>query len=68
MIRDQSYLNMIAIESRTQGDQKELTNLHKNFLISSGFNRNLSLQRKRTSIYRDFIAKIVDRPIRLKDD
>ena len=46
MIRDQSSLNMIAIESRTQGDHEKLTNLLQNFLISSRFNRKLSLQKK----------------------
>ena len=46
MIRDQSSLNMIAIESRTQGDYEKLTNLLQNFLISSRFNRKLSLQKK----------------------
>ena len=45
-IRDQSCLNMIAIESRTQGDHKELKILLQNRLISSPFNRKLSLQRE----------------------
>ena len=39
MICDQSYLNMIAIEFRMQGDHKELANLLQNRLISSRFNR-----------------------------
>ena len=53
MIRDQSCLNMIAIESRMQGDHEELKNLLQNCLISSRFNQKLSLQR--TSV---FIGKI----------
>ena len=46
MIHDQSCLNMIAIESRTQGDHEELKILLQNFLIASRFNRKLSLRRK----------------------
>ena len=45
-ISDQSYLNMIAIESRTQGDHEELKILLQNCFISSRFNRKLSLQRE----------------------
>ena len=46
MIHDQSYLNMIAIESRIQGDYKEVKILLQNLLISSQFNQQLGLQRK----------------------
>ena len=41
-IRDQSFLNMIAIESRFQGDHEELKILLQNYLISSRFYRKLS--------------------------
>ena len=44
MIRDQSCLNMIAIESRIQGDHEELKILLQKCLISSCFNQKLSLQ------------------------
>ena len=37
---------MITIESRTHGDHEELKILLENFLISSGFNRKLCLQRE----------------------
>ena len=46
MIRDESYLNMIAIEFRMQGDHEELKILLQNLLISSRFNQKLGLQRK----------------------
>ena len=57
-IHDQSYLNMITIESRTQGDHEELKILLVNCLTSSRFNRKLSLQRGRTSIYRKILQKL----------
>ena len=41
MIRDQSCVNTIAIESRTQGDHKEFNILLQNFLFVSRFNRKL---------------------------
>ena len=41
-IRDESYLNMIGIESRTQGDHEELKILLQNCLISSRFDQELS--------------------------
>ena len=64
MIRDQYCLNMIAIESRVQGDHEELNILIQNCLTSSRFNQKLSLERDRTSIYREIIAQNVGRPIR----
>ena len=54
---------MIAIESRRQGDHHELKILLENCLISSGFHEKGSDKERRTSIYRDFIAKIVGRLI-----
>ena len=42
MIRDQSCLNIIAIESRMEGDHEELKILLQNYLISSRFNQKLS--------------------------
>ena len=44
MIHDQPCLNMIAIESRMQGDHEELKILLQNLLIASRFNRKFSLQ------------------------
>ena len=45
-ISDQSFLNMIAMESRTQEDYEELKILLQNCLISSRFSRKLSLQKE----------------------
>ena len=42
MIRDQSYLNMITIESRMQEDHEKLMILLQKCLIFSCFNQNLS--------------------------
>ena len=64
MICGQSCLNMIAIESRKQGDYEELTNLLQNWLISSRFNQKFSMHRKNIVFIENFIAKITDRPIR----
>ena len=50
MIRDQSCLNMIAIESRTQGDHEEYKILLKKCLISLHFNQKLSLQRENINL------------------
>ena len=57
MIRDQSYLNMIAIESIIEGDHEELKILLQNCLISSRFNQKLGLQRKNIGFYRKFHRK-----------
>ena len=57
MIRDQYCFNLIAIESRIQGDHKELKFFLQKCLISSRFNQKMSLQEGRTSIYRKIIAK-----------
>ena len=46
MIREQSCLNIIAIESRMQGDQEKLEILLQKCLISSRFNQKLSLKRE----------------------
>ena len=54
---DESCLNLIAIESRTQGHHEELEILLQKCLISSRFNQKLSLKKERTSIYKNFIAK-----------
>ena len=51
MIRDQSYLNMIVIESKTQGDHKELNIFLQKCLISSRFNQKLGLQRKNINLF-----------------
>ena len=59
---------MIAIESKTQGDRKELINLLQNFLICSRFNRKLVYKEKEHRFIGNFIVKIPDRPIRLKDN
>ena len=56
-ICDQSCLNMITIESRTQGDHEELKILLQKCLISSPFNQKLSLQERRTFIYRKIKEK-----------
>ena len=64
MICDQSCLNMIAIESRMQGDQEECKILLQRHLISSCFNERLSLRKRRTSIYKNLDAKNPRRPIR----
>ena len=64
MIHGQSCLNMITIESTMQGDHKELKIMFQKCLISSHFNQKFSLERERTPIYRDFIAKIACRSIR----
>ena len=61
-IRDQSHLNIIAIESRTHGDHDELEILLQKCVISSRFNQKLSYK-ERTSIYKDFNEKNVVRPI-----
>ena len=50
-ICDQSYLNLIGIESRAQGDHEGLNILLQNFLISSRFNQKLGLQRKNIDFY-----------------
>ena len=42
MIRDQSSLDMITIESRIKGDCKELKILLQNCLIASRFNQKFS--------------------------
>ena len=60
MIRDQSCLNIIAIESKTQGDHEELNILLQNYLISSRFNQKLSLQWGRTYVYRKILRKMMD--------
>ena len=54
MIRDQSCLNMLAIESRIQEDHEELKIFLQNCLISSRFNQKLGLQRKNMGFYRKF--------------
>ena len=46
MICDQSCLNMIAIESRMQGDHEKLKIFLQNCLISLWFNQTLGLQMK----------------------
>ena len=66
-ICDQSWLNMIVIESRTQGDHEELKILLQNCLISSQFNQKLSYKERRTSIYRKISAKNEGRLIRWRD-
>ena len=58
MIHDQSYLDMIAIESRTQEDHVKLTILLQKCLISSRFNRKLSLEDRRISIYKILTRKL----------
>ena len=62
--RDQSCLNWITIESRTQGDHEELRILLKNHLISSRFNQDLLYKGGRTPFSRKFLAKSVGRLIR----
>ena len=52
-ICDQSCLNLIGIDSRTQGDHEELKILLQNYIISSPFNQELKLQRGRTSVFRE---------------
>ena len=66
MIRDQSCLNLIAIEPRTQGDHKELTNLLQNCLISSRFNQKLCLQGEEHCFIGNFLRKI--RAVRFADE
>ena len=68
MIRDQSCLNMIAIESIMQGDYEELNILLQNCLISSQFNQKLGLQRKNINFYRKFYRKNRGPSDSLKDD
>ena len=51
-IRDQSCLNPIEIESKMQGDHKELKIMLQNCLISSRFNQELSRRREYIDIYK----------------
>ena len=57
MIRDQSCLDMIAIESRTQRDHEELKILLQNRLISSRFNRKFCLQGEEHRFIGNFVQK-----------
>ena len=68
MIRDQSCLNMIPIESRMQGNHEELNILLQNYLISSRFNQKLGLQRKNMGFFRKFHRKNCGPSDALKDD
>ena len=68
MINDQSYLNMIAIESRMQGDHEELKILLQSCLISSRFNQKLGLQRKNLDFYKKFHRENCAPSDSLKDD
>ena len=63
-IRDQSRLNRIAIESRTQGDHKELRIFLNNHLIPSRFNQELSYKEEEHHFIGEIAAKITDRLIR----
>ena len=68
MIHDQSCLNLIEIESKTQGYHEELNILLKNHLISSQFNQEFGLQMKNISFYRKFHPKNREPSDSLKDD
>ena len=62
-----SWLNCVdwcRIKSKMQENHEELKIFLKIYLISSQFNQELSLQRERTSIYREIHAKNVVHPIR----
>ena len=61
---DESYLNRIVIESRTQGNCDGLKILLKNRIIASRFNQEL-FQKRRTSIFiKEYPARNVDRLFR----
>ena len=60
MIRDQSRLNLIAIESRTQGDHEELKIFLQNCLISSRFNQELKFKEEEHRFIGKIVVKIVD--------
>ena len=68
MIRDQSCLNMIEIESRIQEDHEELKILLQNCLISSRFNQKLGLERKNMGFYKKFHCENYGPSISLKDN
>ena len=68
MIRDQSCLLRIAIESRMQVDHKDFKILVQNFLISLRFNQKLGLQRKNMAFYRTFHRENRGASYLLKDD
>ena len=68
MIRDQSCLIRIAIESRMQVDHEELKILLQNCLISSRFNEKLGLQRKNMAFNRKFHRENHGPSDSLKDD
>ena len=63
MIRDQSSLNPIRIESRMQGDHEELKILLQNCLISSRINQELLKRREYIGFYRRSPAKNTGRLI-----
>ena len=58
MIRDQSCVNLIRIESRTQGDCDELKIMLQNGLISSRFNQELRIHKKNMIFIRISAQKI----------
>ena len=64
MIRDQSCLNPIGIESKTQGDRDELKIMLQNRLISSRYNQELREEDSTSIFIRDFREKNANRSIR----
>ena len=68
MIRDESCLNMLAIEFRMQGDHEEVNIFLQNCLISSRFNQKLGLQRNNMGFYRKFHRENHGPSDSLKDD
>ena len=68
MIRDQSCVNVIAIESRMQGYHEELKILLQNRLIASRFNKKLGLQMKNMGFYKKFYPENCGPFDSLKDD
>ena len=68
MIRDQSCLNMIAFESKMQGDHEELKIFLQNCLISSRFSKKLGLQKNNISFYKKFYREKCGLSNLLKDD
>ena len=63
-IRDQSCLNPIRIESRTQGDHEELKTLLQNCLISSRFNQELRYKEEEHCFIEEIPTKIAGHLIR----
>ena len=62
-ICDQSCLNLIGIDSRTQGDHEELKNLLQNCLVSSRFNQELRYKEVEHRFTKEIPAKIANRSI-----